>query len=279
MNGARFVSGLRSGARKLLPIMRTIGLAPASEWALRSISVASAGPENRALMRTCPGVALPPPALVFETQGHARLEMWLTSGRAAAAALVERLGPLVPAHDGEVLDWGAGVGRLLRWLPELAPHWRVTGAEPNRTATAWLARHMPAPPVVRTGAHPPLPFATARFSAVYTISVFTHVPISLQRVWIAELRRVLKPGGILVLSLHGRRARAALDPQEARALARTGIVERTGVADGSRMFATYHAEEFIREVLLEDFRILLHEQDSPVANGGQDLWICTAADQ
>ncbi len=290
MSGAPIIARWRTRSAAFLPALRDLGLAPVAEWALRKAAVAMAARENRELAEANPDLTLPPAELVFETQGHAQVSTWLATGRVAAAALVERLGPLVPEPesapdsepdseqdsepDSEILDWGAGAGRVLRWLPEFAPQWQAMGAEPNSAAIRWISRKMPALSVVRTGLRPPLPFAGERFAAIYTISVFTHIPVAWQRVWIRELRRILRPGGILALSLHGTRARAALGGREQAELAAAGIIERKGAANGSRLFATYHSEHFIREVLLEEFNILLHEPDSPVANGGQDLWIC-----
>lgn len=274
MSGPQIVAGLRHRAKSVLPVLRKLGLAPAADWALRRAAVASAARDNRNLTEAHPGWVLPPPELVFETQGHAEISTWLATGRVAASALVDHLRPLMTEPQPEILDWGAGVGRIMRWLPEFAPDWRVTGAEPNPAAIRWFTTRMPELQVVRTGPRPPLPFVSGRFSAIYTISVFTHLPISVQREWVGELRRVLRPGGILALSLHGARARLALGAQEQADLKAAGIIERTGAQGGSRMFVTCHSERFIREELLEGFRIIAHEQDSPAANGGQDLWVC-----
>src|SRR5262249_14848680 len=49
----------------------------------------------------------------------------------------------------------------------------------------------------------PLRYRDASFDLVYAFSVFTHLPESLQLAWMGELRRVLRPGGYLLISLHG----------------------------------------------------------------------------
>ncbi len=42
----------------------------------------------------------------------------------------------------------------------------------------------------------------AEFNAVIGVSVFTHLPNRLQDIWLTELKRVTKPGGVLILSVH-----------------------------------------------------------------------------
>jgi SAM-dependent methyltransferase len=47
----------------------------------------------------------------------------------------------------------------------------------------------------------PLPFADGHFRLVTAYSVFTHLPPHLFRAWLAELMRVLAPGGLLVFTV------------------------------------------------------------------------------
>ena len=52
---------------------------------------------------------------------------------------------------------------------------------------------------------PPLPFDDARFDLVLGYSVFTHLNVQYQDAWLGELRRLVRPGGILLLSISGPR--------------------------------------------------------------------------
>lgn len=57
----------------------------------------------------------------------------------------------------------------------------------------------------RNSLEPPLAFAEDEsFDLAFANSVFTHIPLDLQGPWIAELRRILRPGGMLICNVIGR---------------------------------------------------------------------------
>jgi ubiquinone/menaquinone biosynthesis C-methylase UbiE len=49
---------------------------------------------------------------------------------------------------------------------------------------------------------PPLEYEDSKFDFVYALSVFTHLDETLQFQWLLELRRVLRPEGILILTVY-----------------------------------------------------------------------------
>ena len=52
-------------------------------------------------------------------------------------------------------------------------------------------------------ARPPLPYEDDRFDLVYSVSIFTHLDEQLQRPWIEELTRVVRPGGLVLVTVTG----------------------------------------------------------------------------
>jgi len=74
---------------------------------------------------------------------------------------------------------------------------------------------------------PPLPYAAESFDVIYCLSVFTHLNETMQDAWLAELRRVLQPGGLLILTVHGHNAAAILTPAEQLNLESTGFLHKT----------------------------------------------------
>ena len=102
-----------------------------------------------------------------------------------------------------VLDFGCGAGRTLRhFLPEAetAEFW---GCDIDAESIAWLDENL-SPPfhVFENGTEPPLDLPDEKFDLIFAVSVFTHLVESWSS-WLLELRRVLRPGGLLVATFMG----------------------------------------------------------------------------
>lgn len=146
-----------------------------------------------------------PPRRLRARTGAPGAREFAAGGRETASALVDALSDAARSVSDvhAVLDFGCGAGRVLPHFRMLAPGARSTGCDVDPAAITWAARHLPDLEWVLSGAEPPLPFAGERFDLVYSISVFSHLDERLQDRWLAELRRVLVPGGIALLSIHG----------------------------------------------------------------------------
>lgn len=107
-----------------------------------------------------------------------------------------------------VLDVGCGYGHWARvWLPHLAPGARLTGIDPesrsvdearSRTAAFAAQRHLEVDLDWHTAHVEALPFADGAFDLVTAQTVLIHVRDV--RVAIAEMYRVLAPGGLILLA-------------------------------------------------------------------------------
>jgi SAM-dependent methyltransferase len=97
--------------------------------------------------------------------------------------------------------------------------------------------------------NPPLPFEDASFDLVYSISVFTHLDEEMQDAWLNELKRVLRPGGILIITVHGLNARKGLSGEDLRTLLLAGILNKSSRRLGSMVPGWYntswHTEPYI----------------------------------
>jgi hypothetical protein len=108
---------------------------------------------------------------------------------------------------------------------------------------------------------------------VYALSVFTHLPPRLQSHWMSELCRVLKPGGVLVLSLHGDATVRHLNRAE-RADYRAGqLVVRGSDLAGTNHCAAFHPPTFVRNGFAHGFEVLELAPEGATGNPPQDAWV------
>jgi SAM-dependent methyltransferase len=223
------------------------------------------------------GLPVPHRVLRRLVTGHEDLDWFLRSGRAGAETVVgvpQQHGVERPRLGG-VLDFGCGCGRIMR---HLARHCDagLHGCDVNPVAIDWCRAHLPFGRFAVNGLEPPLPYADRSFGLVYAFSVFTHLPEPLQFLWMTEMRRVLKPGGYLMLSLMGQRLLPPLTPAEREAFA-AGKLVVTAVGDaGTNGCGAYHPERYVREVLARGFDVVQFIPEGARGNPPQDLYLLRA---
>ncbi len=113
-------------------------------------------------------------------------------------ALHHRLVAALAGLHGCVLDAGCGTGGLLARLVRERPDLRTVGLEWAEPASRRAAAKSGAP-IVR-GSVNALPFAAACFNAAIAADVLCHGAVDPPQA-LAELRRVLRPGGRLIVNM------------------------------------------------------------------------------
>ena len=113
-------------------------------------------------------------------------------------ALHARLGDALAGVHGRVLDAGCGTGGLLTVLRASRPDLDLVGLE-WADAAARRAREKSGAAIVR-GSVNALPFASAGFDGVVSADVLCHRAVD-PGTALAELLRVLRPGGRLVVNM------------------------------------------------------------------------------
>lgn len=103
-----------------------------------------------------------------------------------------------PAPPGPWLDVGCGTGGLLRHLRGAFPGQALHGLEYHPPAAARAAAKSGA--AVAAGDAARLPYPDGAFSVVASMDVLCHAAVD-EAAALAEMRRVLAPGGLLVLNL------------------------------------------------------------------------------
>jgi SAM-dependent methyltransferase len=138
---------------------------------------------------------------VGSSNEHAMLEGF--NFYSAILKYLDRVGkPLNP--ESKVLDFGCGWGRYMRYFYRDVLHKNLYGVDP------W---HLAIDTCRETGVHgqlmeidllPPTIFADNTFDLVFAYSVFSHLSPMASEKWIAEITRLLKPGGVVCVTTQGR---------------------------------------------------------------------------
>jgi SAM-dependent methyltransferase len=247
--------------RRILRLLERAGLiAPAFRAYERLVSLRPGGPAS------VDGPPLPPRRLMVRVAGTADADWFLRSGRAAYDAIVAHV-PLAAVES--VLDFGCGCGRVTRYWNEFAGG--VAGSDVNAKAIDWCRQNLGFASFERNALAPPLVFDAASFDLVYALSVFTHLTAELQLAWRDELLRVLRPGGTLLVTTHGRSYVPRLDPDERRRFERGELVVRWGDAPGTNLCSAYHPEPYLRDTFADGFQFLELEPEGARGNPTQDI--------
>jgi SAM-dependent methyltransferase len=162
-----------------------------------------------------------PPADIAARIGATNQADYIIQGRSIYRALERALTANLKTSFADyrtILDWGCGSGRVARHVLAAAKgKQKVTGFDIDTFAVEWAT--------ARFGDHfktcstePPLALKTASVDLAYAYSVFTHLAEADMRTWMAELARVIKPGGIALFSVLSDGAMAELYPSTDRAL-------------------------------------------------------------
>lgn len=133
----------------------------------------------------------PDPVAIYEQRGR---EQW---------QLLRSLLPPDWSFAGKrVLDFGAGAGRIVRHALREDPEAEYWACDLDPRSVAWMRANLLPLRVFEAREWPPTPLADGSFDLVYAFSVFTHL-LDEWSAWLLELHRLLRDGGILVVTVFG----------------------------------------------------------------------------
>jgi SAM-dependent methyltransferase len=142
---------------------------------------------------------------IYRVIGSKNIEGFLFSGATAflriSNYLEDHIGRPLSSFSS-VLDWGCGAGRLTRYLT-LENDCSITGADIDKVNIDWCKLAIENAEFEHIGLRPKTKFADNSFDLIIGISVFTHLREPDQNAWLRELKRIVKPDGIIMVSYHG----------------------------------------------------------------------------
>jgi SAM-dependent methyltransferase len=221
---------------------------------------------------------VPGPDRMIRVGGHDQGDEFLKVGMQVFGALRTTLQAATKTDFRDyprILDWGCGCGRLSRYFADLQV--TVTGADVDADNVRWCSENLTFGRFETIPLHPPTPFADSSFDLAFGTSVLTHLTESVQFEWLAELKRVVRPGGILLLSFLGDAGVRffRLSAEQIRRRDRVGILDLTKnkVLDGYLPEEDYyrdvfHTAEYVRREWGKYFEVVAHDPGALVV---QDL--------
>jgi ubiquinone/menaquinone biosynthesis C-methylase UbiE len=205
---------------------------------------------------------LAPAPLRWRVHGTPDLASFLEVGEQCAndiATALRNAGKPLDRFSG-ILDFGCGCGRVLTHLRKHAPQARFYGTDIDADAIEWCAANLNCAGFTVNRAEPPLEFSAGQFDLVYAISIFTHLDQAAQFLWLEELQRVTKPGGIVLLTLHGRHCWQSLPPATVAKIELDGIavIDEPFMKLFSPLYHTnaYHARDYVEQQFGKYFHVL-----------------------
>ena len=115
-----------------------------------------------------------------------------------------------------ILDFGCGPGRVT--VPAryyLDEDTEIHATDIDREAISWCCENYGKIASFQANdIDPPFRYSENMFDFCYSISIFTHLPEDMQLRWLAELHRVTKPGGFLILTINTESRFRAMEEQK-----------------------------------------------------------------
>lgn len=203
------------------------------------------------------GYPFPSLRMVYLVTGQHRLDFYYHNG-ALGAECIQRVltkNRLQIQMFNRILDFGCGCGRVMRhWSTLKGP--RLYGIDYNPYPIDWCQKTFSFAEFSVNHMQVPLDYNVGQFDFIYAISVFTHLSVKSQHFWISELLRVLKPGGYLYLTTHGKSYLQRLTLIEQELFVAGHVVVREERFNGNNICSAIHPESYVRQVLAKGFAVV-----------------------
>ena len=202
--------------------------------------------------------------------------------------VISRIAGKYGINGGRCYDFGGSSGRVCRHFAIQSDAWDPWISDFRETSVEFVARYLPmkVKPFMNS-AFPSLPLSDNYFDLVFGCSVFTHINET-EIPWLLELRRILRIGGIALLSVHNDDTWAWLAQRPEDGLRKLMREWRPDVADlptipeGQRIVVShrdddpyncnvFHSDAYLRGVWGRFFEI---EEIVPHGMGTQAVVVC-----
>jgi SAM-dependent methyltransferase len=165
-----------------------------------------------------------------------------------------------------VLDFASGPGRVTGELKRQFPDISLSATDIDAQAIEWARDNLAwAAEFCVNDSIPPTRYPGAHFDGIFSVSLFTHLDEQAQLLWLRELKRILKPSGLLVTTTHGAMAWGACTPNERAGLETSGFLYRIGHVGRLKLDqlpddyqTAFHSREYVARVWAKLFEVVEH---------------------
>ncbi|MBK6283292.1 MAG: class I SAM-dependent methyltransferase [Draconibacterium sp.] len=255
--------------------LRKLGLIYYADWIMFFAQKRKNKIINKEFLLQNPGIQLPPDYLIYESF-QINYAKYFTDSRETAVWLNDHFKKYIELKSKRILDWGCGPGRVIRHLHSVINNnCEFFGTDYNKSAIEWCIENLKGINFNNNSLTAKLDYDDGFMDVVYGISVFTHLSEQLHFDWYNELYRILKPGGIMLVTTQGDNFKVKLTISELSKYNNGQLIIRGNVKEGHRTYSAFHPKEFMRK-LFGNVEILEHVITNP-ENGKswlpQDVWI------
>lgn len=226
--------------------------------------------ELKISVMTPDGIPIPPGQLIDLVAGNLSIFWFLEGGvlaRQAILNLLEKNGFNFNQFSN-VLDFGCGCGRIIRHWHSFSPNFY--GTDYNPELIEWCQNNLTFCEFSINNLEPPINYPDNKFDFIYALSVFTHLPKILQIPWLEEMRRILRPNGIIFISVHGNHYKHMLTLREQGLFDQGELIVHQEEIAGSNTCNAFHPKQYLVNNFAKVMKIIDIVPEGALGNPYQD---------
>jgi SAM-dependent methyltransferase len=209
------------------------------------------------------GIAEPPEALRVRVANTPQLVNFRVTGLQMFSQFAAAIGRHADASTIDtMLDWGCGCGRITPYFVKYSGIGQIHACDIDVESISFCREHLSGATFRTIAPYPPTSYEDAMFDLVTGYSVMTHLTRETQSAWLQELRRILRPGALCLLTLHGEGAGEFLGPVFLKRLQEEGIDDGTldpaldSIAPAGYYRAVYQSRDYTLRECSKFFEVL-----------------------
>ncbi len=262
--------------QKIVHVLRKLHLLQLTDDFRYLLSLKSTWWVNRNFSREQPNFIFPPSYLSYDAYSHTNWPVYYYTGIANARYIAHLITANLSEQSLAVCEWGCGPARIIRHMASFSGEktFYLHGFDYNPSTIKWCKNNIKGIDFDLNTLNPPLPCKTSSFDCVYNLSVFTHLSEEMHFKWVDELQRVVKPGGLIIITTHGDNFKHILVGDELHQYEMGKLVVRGEIEEGKRCYVAYHPEKFVlRELLHDGLDVIAHYPGPVIESMPQDVWV------